>query len=156
MCMSASVMYVYECKCYVCVHMLYLCGSVYMLITSTMHLALHVYWRTQVCFWVYTCTLNHFSPLWGTMCGLIRQCVSNASLQFFSQYLHYPHMLGHKLSALFFQIVLMVSQIMWCRDLTECLQGDKESIAEKVKGAEQRCFDVSPWILKCLCVEVKK
>ncbi|XP_065178852.1 dynein axonemal heavy chain 6-like [Sycon ciliatum] len=39
------------------------------------------------------------------------------------------------------QVVLTVSQIMWCRDLTECLMAeDHEDVLKNVKEAEQRCF----------------
>lgn len=41
------------------------------------------------------------------------------------------------------QVVLTVSQIMWCRDLTECLTTTEGSVVEEVKQAEQRCFQVS-------------
>ena len=38
---------------------------------------------------------------------------------------------------------MTVSQIMWCKDLTECLmKGSPDEVLEAVKGAEQRCFDV--------------
>jgi dynein heavy chain len=37
------------------------------------------------------------------------------------------------------QVVIAVSQIMFCRDLTECL-GTKDGVLDAVKGAEQRCF----------------
>ena len=39
------------------------------------------------------------------------------------------------------QIVLTVSQTMWCRDITECLitEGDR---LEAMKGAEQMCVQV--------------
>ncbi len=40
------------------------------------------------------------------------------------------------------QLVISVSQIMWCRDLTECLTSGDEHIAAAVKGAEERCFQV--------------
>lgn len=33
-----------------------------------------------------------------------------------------------------------MSQIMWCKDLTECLTSSE--VQEAVKGAEQRCFAV--------------
>ncbi|XP_065911794.1 dynein axonemal heavy chain 6-like [Dysidea avara] len=36
------------------------------------------------------------------------------------------------------QVVLSVSQMMWCKDLTTCLSSD--NIVEEVKQAEQRCF----------------
>ena len=39
------------------------------------------------------------------------------------------------------QIVLAVSQLMWCKDLTTCLTSD--DIIEQVKQAEQRCFQVT-------------
>lgn len=41
------------------------------------------------------------------------------------------------------QVVLTVSQIMWCCDLTECLTTTEGSVVEEVKQAEQRCFQVS-------------
>lgn len=37
------------------------------------------------------------------------------------------------------QVVLTVSQIMWCRDLTECLTSE-EDILGAVRGAEELCF----------------
>lgn len=37
------------------------------------------------------------------------------------------------------QVVLAVSQIMWCRDLTEALQGE-ENVLDDVKACEQKCF----------------
>ena len=40
------------------------------------------------------------------------------------------------------QVVLTVSQIMWCRDLTECLTATEGSVLEEVKEAEQRCIQV--------------
>ena len=40
------------------------------------------------------------------------------------------------------QVVLTVSQIMWCCDLTECLTTTEGSVVEEVKQAEQRCFQV--------------
>ncbi len=48
------------------------------------------------------------------------------------------------------QVVISVSQIMWCRDLTECLTGEDGSVVEAVKGAEERCFQVSPWRQKSI------
>ena len=39
------------------------------------------------------------------------------------------------------QVVIAVSQVMWCRDLTECLT-DEEDVLTAVKDAEQRCFKV--------------
>lgn len=39
------------------------------------------------------------------------------------------------------QVVLTVSQIMWCRDLTECLTSE-EDVEAAVAEAEQRCFQV--------------
>lgn len=39
------------------------------------------------------------------------------------------------------QVVLSVSQLMWCKDLTTCLTSD--DIMEQVKQAEQRCFQVT-------------
>ena len=36
------------------------------------------------------------------------------------------------------QVVLAVSQIMWCRDLTEALQGG--NVLDDVKACEERCF----------------
>ncbi len=41
------------------------------------------------------------------------------------------------------QIVISVSQIMWCRDLTKCLSVKDGEVVEAVKGAEQRCFEVT-------------
>jgi dynein heavy chain len=38
------------------------------------------------------------------------------------------------------QVVLTVSQIMWCQDLTECLTCDEDKVLEAVQGAEERCF----------------
>lgn len=38
------------------------------------------------------------------------------------------------------QVIISVSQIMWCRDLTTCLSADEEDVVEAVKGAEGRCF----------------
>ena len=33
---------------------------------------------------------------------------------------------------------------MWCKDLTECLmKSSPDAVLEAVKGAEQRCFDVT-------------
>ena len=40
------------------------------------------------------------------------------------------------------QVVLTVSQIMWCRDLTNCLTRDDGHVLEAVQDAEQRCFQV--------------
>ena len=40
------------------------------------------------------------------------------------------------------QVVLTVSQIMWCRDLTECLNKEDDQILEAVQAAEKRCFQV--------------
>ena len=44
-------------------------------------------------------------------------------------------------SYIFSQIVLTVSQTMWCRDITECLltEGDR---LEAMKNAEQMCVTV--------------
>ena len=39
------------------------------------------------------------------------------------------------------QVVLAVSQLMWCKDLTTCLTSD--DVMEQVKQAEQRCFQVT-------------
>ncbi len=39
------------------------------------------------------------------------------------------------------QVVIAVSQVMWCRDLTDCLTDD-EDVLSAIKGAEQRCFQV--------------
>lgn len=41
----------------------------------------------------------------------------------------------------YWQVVLSVSQLMWCKDLTTCLTSD--DIMEQVKQAEQRCFQVT-------------
>ncbi len=40
------------------------------------------------------------------------------------------------------QVVIAVSQVMWCRDLTNCLTDD-EDVLSAIKGAEQRCFQVT-------------
>lgn len=39
------------------------------------------------------------------------------------------------------QIVLSVSQIMWCQGLTVALSSE-QNILEAVKGCEQNCFEV--------------
>ena len=40
------------------------------------------------------------------------------------------------------QIVVAVSQIMFCRDLTECLNADEGNILEAIRDAEKTCFEV--------------
>ena len=40
------------------------------------------------------------------------------------------------------QIILAVSQIMWCKDCTECLTTGTDKVAN-MKGALQRAIDVS-------------
>ena len=44
-------------------------------------------------------------------------------------------------SNIFSQIVLTVSQTMWCRDITECLLTDGDRL-EAMKNAEQICVTV--------------
>ena len=48
-------------------------------------------------------------------------------------------------------MVLTVSQIMWCRDLTNCLTRDDGQILEAVQEADQRCFQVSFSSASLLC-----
>ena len=48
------------------------------------------------------------------------------------------------------QVVLTVSQIMWCCDLTQCLTATEGSVAEEVKQAEQRCIQV--YIHSIICI----
>ena len=43
--------------------------------------------------------------------------------------------------------MIAVSQIMFCRDLTECLSAAEASVVGAVKEAEQRCFQV----YSCVC-----
>ena len=43
---------------------------------------------------------------------------------------------------LYLQVVLTVSQIKWCCDLTECLSKEEDEVLEAVQGAENRCFQV--------------
>ena len=52
----------------------------------------------------------------------------------------YTHTI-HKYTYTHTQVVLTVSQIMWNRDLTECLVGEG-TVLQRVKEAEQRCFQV--------------
>ncbi len=44
------------------------------------------------------------------------------------------------------QVVIAVSQIMFCRDMTGCLSATQGNILDAVKNAEQRCFQVSYYI----------
>lgn len=46
------------------------------------------------------------------------------------------------------QVVLAVSQLMWCKDLTTCLTSD--DVMEQVKQAEQRCFQVTDIFLEMM------
>lgn len=50
-------------------------------------------------------------------------------------------------------MVIAVSQIMFCRDLTECLSTAEDSVLDAVKEAEQRCFQVSVIVSMqwCMC-----
>jgi len=49
----------------------------------------------------------------------------------------------------FLQIVLTVSQTMWCRDITECLISEGDRL-QAMKGAEQICVQV----IDLLCIGV--
>ena len=44
------------------------------------------------------------------------------------------------------QIVLTVSQMMWCRDITEVLEAETNRL-EGMKEFELKCFDVRVWSL---------
>ena len=50
-------------------------------------------------------------------------------------------LIANPVPTIFSKVVIAVSQIMFCRDLTECL-GAKDGVLDAVKGAEQRCFQV--------------
>ncbi len=40
------------------------------------------------------------------------------------------------------QVVIAVSQIMLCRDITTCLSSEDGDIQTAIRGAEKKCFDV--------------
>ena len=46
-----------------------------------------------------------------------------------------------------------MSEIMWCRDLTQCLTTTDGPVIEAVKGAEDRCFEVQ-CIIQCIVPHV--
>lgn len=49
------------------------------------------------------------------------------------------------------QIVLTVSQTMWCRDITECLISEGDRL-EAMKDAEQMCVQV----FQLLCMRISR
>eukprot|EP00731_Ephydatia_muelleri_P033645 Em0034g27a len=53
------------------------------------------------------------------------------------------------------QVVLTVSQIMWNRDLTKCLVGEG-TVLQRVKEAEQRCFQNLNKLAELVCGELPK
>ena len=80
----------------------------------------------------------HCAVLWLFMLGLWSKTIISTVL---SYYFHCD------VRSVCLQVVLTVSQIMWCRDLTECLTTEDGDVLEAVQQAEQRCFQVG---LGCL------
>ena len=63
-------------------------------------------------------------------------------------------MLDKKLTHFCFplQIILMISQTMWCRNITECLTTEGDRL-EAMKGAEQSSFQVSHAAFRVLTLQ---
>ena len=53
----------------------------------------------------------------------------------------------------FFKVVLTVSQLIWCRDVTEILEGDFDRL-EGMKEFEQKCFKVLDFICLVLLFQI--